>query len=466
MKLATGKLRALSIANILQKTTILVAAALLVFAPHSVQAQPTIDGQTTDGTYIQLGTSPAEPGQGFSGGVVGLNAYAGPDSLYVAVEGQVRNDHGTQNTTTRDIVVFINSNSVNGIDSGTRLPPGDGSGSPFAYVDSMQLDMEADFGIRLTGDQENAWAFASIVDYAGYASEDSTEDSFEKTLKSLDGTPVTGDATGGTYAYADAADVSSVNGTGFEFSLPHDSLGTSQSDEFQFFVFYGDGTTSTVSATLIPDDGETTQYGGSEDWTAISYTAATGAQVLPVELTSFDAHRDGKKAVLRWRTASETNNAGFAIEHAAGSGDFQRIGWVDGRGTTTEAQSYRFVAEGLSAGHHRFRLEQEDLDGSTSLSKVVEVEVRPEGPIAIQEVAPNPVRETGTLRFTVRESGDVSVALYDVLGREVKTLHRGRVSGGQAQQVPLDASALSSGLYFLRIEGNGFTRTERITVAR
>ena len=139
---------------------------------------------------------------------------------------------------------------------------------------------------------------------------------------------------------------------------------------------------------------------------------------------------------------------------------------VDGAGTTTEAQTYDFTVETLSAGTHRFRLKQEDLDGSTSLSKVVEVEVRPEGPIAIQEVAPNPVRETGTLRFTVRESGDVSVALYDVLGREVKTLHRGRVSGGQAQQVPLDASALSSGLYFLRIEGNGFTRTERITVAR
>ena len=460
-------------ANILQKTTILVAAALLVFAPHSAQAQPTIDGQTTDGTYIQLGTSPAEPGQGFSGGVVGLNAYAGPDSLYVAVEGQVRNNHGTQNTTTRDIVVFINSKSVNGIDSGTGLPPGDETGSPFAYVDGMQLDMDADFGIRLTGDQENAEAFASIVDYAGYAAGDSTDsgkvkDSFEKTLKSLDGTPETGDATGGTYAYADAADVSSVNGTGFEFSLPHDSLGTSQSDEFQFFVIYTDlqNDPPTVAATLIPDDGETTQYGDSEDWTKVSGTQATGAQVLLVELTSFDAHRDGKKAVLRWRTASETNNAGFVIEHAAGSGDFQRIGWVDGRGTTTEAQSYRFVAEGLSAGHHRFRLKQEDLDGSTSLSKVVEVEVRPEGPIAIQEVAPNPVRETGTLRFTIRESGDVSVALYDVLGREVKTLHRGRVSGGQAQQVPLDASALSSGLYFLRIEGNGFTQTERITVAR
>ncbi len=446
---------------------LLLGLGLFLGIPRAIQAQPTIDGQTTDSEYIQLGTSPPEQPQGpsppYIGGVTSLSAHAGPDSLYVAVEGKVRNGH---DDFTRELVLFINSSNVDGIDSGTLLPPGDGSGSPFAYVDSMQLDMEVDYGVRLTGDHDNAWAFASIVDYANYASEDSTEDSFENTLKSLDGTPVEGDATGGTYAYDDTSDLETVDGTGFEFSLPHDALGTSQNDEFQFFVFYGDGSTDTVSATLIPDDGKTELYGFSEDWGAVDGTQATTARLLPVELASFDARRDGTDAVLRWTTASETGNAGFAVQHADGTGDFERIGWVDGHGTTTEAQTYRFVAEELSAGTHRFRLQQEDLDGSTSLSEAVEVTVRPQGPIAIQKVAPNPVRQTGTLRFTARESGEVTVALYDVLGRQVKSLHQGRVSGGQAQQVRFDASSLSSGVYFLRVDGDGFTRTERLTVAR
>ena len=452
-------------------TALLLSLGLLLFTPFAVQAQPTVDGQTTDGTYFQLGSSPAEPGGSFAGGVVELNAYSGPNSLHVAVEGKVRNSQD-ESISTRDIIVFINASSVDGIESGTPLPAGNNEGSPFAYTDGMQLDLEADFGVRLTGDQVNPWAFVSIADYAGYVSGDSTEngkvkDSFEQTLTSLDGTPEPGEATGGTYAYDDTSDLDAVDGTGFEFALPHEALGTSQNDEFQFFVIYTDlqGTNS-VSATLIPDDGETTLYNPDEDWTAVSGTQATAAQVLPVELVTFEARRDGADAVLNWKTASETGNAGFAVEHAAGAGAFERIGWVGGAGTTTEAQAYRFVAEGLPAGPHRFRLRQEDVDGSASLSEVVKVTVGPEGPVAIRGVVPNPVRGGGTLRFTARQSGEVSVALYDVLGREVKTLQEGRVVGGRPQRVSFDASTLSSGVYFLRVEGEGFARTERVTVAR
>ena len=454
------------------KGAAVLAAVLLVFAPHSAQAQPVVDGQTTDDTYLPLGASPAEPGGGYTGGIVELKAYAGPDSLYVAVEGQVRNGQD-ESINTRDIVVFINSSSVDGIDSGTPLPAGDNDGSPFSYIEDMKLDLEADYGVRLTGDQVNTHAFASIADYAGYVAGDSTDsgqvkDVGDTVLESLDGTPKTGSAPG-TYAYDDTADVSTVDGTGFEFALPHDSLGTSEDDQFQLFAIYTNlqgPDAEAVSATLIPDDGETTLYGRTQDWTAVSGTQSTSARVLPVELASFNARRDGKNAVLSWQTASETNNAGFAVQHASGSSPFEQIGWVDGGGTTTEAQTYRFLAEGLPAGTHRFRLRQEDLDGSASLSEVVEVTLRPQGPIAIQSVAPNPVRGTSTLRFTAREGGDVTVALYDVLGRRVTTLHEGRVRGGQPQQVRLDASSLPSGMYFLRVKGNGFTQTERITVAR
>lgn len=450
------------------RATAAFAAALLVFAPLTAQAQVTIDGQTGDGDYIQLGSSPAEPGGSFTGGVVGLSAYAGPDSLYVAVEGKLRNGQG--DGTFREMMLLINSSAVNGVDSGTLLPPGNDGLSPFCCIDSMQVDMETDFGIRLTGG-DSEQAFASFADYAGYVAGDSTnsgqvKDSFEKTLGSLDGTPVTGGATGTRYAYDDTSDVGTVDGTGFEMAIPHSALGTSQGDEFQFFAFYGDVEGDTLSATLVPDDGTTTLYRNDEDWTAVSGTQATSSQVLPVELTSFKARRDGKDAILSWQTASETNNAGFAVQHAVGSGDFEQIGWVEGAGTTTEAQTYQFVAEDLSAGTHRFRLKQKDLDGTTSLSKVVEVSVRPDGPIAIEQVAPNPVRQTSTVEFTLRETGSVSVGLYDVLGRQVRTLHEGRVSGNQPQQVSVDATSLSSGVYFLRVKGDGFTKTQRITVTK
>ena len=76
------------------------------------------------------------------------------------------------------------------------------------------------------------------------------------------------------------------------------------------------------------------------------------------------------------------------------------------------------------------------------------------------------MRQTSTVEFTLRETGSVSVGLYDALGRQVRTLHEGRVSGNQPQQVSVDATSLSSGVYFLRVKGDGFTKTQRITVTQ
>jgi len=70
-------------------TALLLTVAILLSAPSVVEAQPTVDGQTTDSEYLLVGTSPPEPGGSYTGGVVGLKAYAGPDSLYVAVEGSL-----------------------------------------------------------------------------------------------------------------------------------------------------------------------------------------------------------------------------------------------------------------------------------------------------------------------------------------------------------------------------------------
>jgi hypothetical protein len=271
-----------------------------------------------------------------------------------------------------------------------------------------------------------------------------------------------------------AVDNSGTGDTGIELKIPFAEIDATSDMEIQLFAMVVSGS-AYFSNETVPGTVESGNPGlddnGNPGFDANFNSLSTGpfhssGTPLPVELASFDARRDGENVVLNWKTASETNNAGFAVQHAVGSGDFEQIGWVKGAGTTTEAQTYRFTAEDLSAGPHRFRLKQEDLDGTSSLSEVVEVNVRPDGPVAIRGVAPNPVRGTATLRFTARESGNVTVSLYDVLGRKVETLHQGRVSGGQPAQVTLNASSLSSGIYFLRVEGRSFTRTKRITVAQ
>jgi hypothetical protein len=82
------------------------------------------------------------------------------------------------------------------------------------------------------------------------------------------------------------------------------------------------------------------------------------------------------------------------------------------------------------------------------------------------EVAPNPVRARATVSLRVRTEQEVNVALYDVLGRRVRTVHDGPVKAGRAHTLRVDAGGLSSGLYLLRADGERFQRTRRVTVVR
>jgi len=58
----------------------------------------------------------------------------------------------------------------------------------------------------------------------------------------------------------------------------------------------------------------------------------------------------------------------------------------------------------------------------------------------------------------------VTLELYDVLGRRVRTLIDGEQEGRQSMQV--DVSTLPSGVYFLRLKAEGQTKTQRLTVVK
>ena len=189
---------------------------------------------------------------------------------------------------------------------------------------------------------------------------------------------------------------------------------------------------------------------------------------LPVELASFNAAQSGASSVdLSWTTASETNNAGFRVEHQGpAASSWSKLGFVEGNGTTTNAQSYRFDAEDLSVGTHRFRLKQVDLDGSTSLRDPVTVDLRMGKALRLGAPSPNPVQGTARVSFAVKEAVQTQVTLYNVLGQQVTTLYRGTPTAGEAQSVRIRTSDLASGVYFLRLQTDGQTRTERLTVVR
>jgi len=186
---------------------------------------------------------------------------------------------------------------------------------------------------------------------------------------------------------------------------------------------------------------------------------------LPVELARFEARADGNDAHLQWTTAAETRNAGFAVQRETERG-FERIGFVEGAGTTTESRQYTFTVEGLVTGTHTFRLKQVDLDGSTSLGPERVVEVRPQK-LQVVPTGANPVRQGQpiALRLVADTEQSVTVTLHDVLGRTVRTLYDGQI-GAEGRDLSVSTASLSNGMYFVRVQGASSTTTHRITVAQ
>ena len=119
----------------------------------------------------------------------------------------------------------------------------------------------------------------------------------------------------------------------------------------------------------------------------------------------------------------------------------------------------QFNFDDPTTGYQLLVIEAEDIEALPAVAS----ETRPDGSVASLTVA-NPLRGMATVRFSAGTSSEVSVALYDMLGRRVATLVDGPVSG--AQTVSLDATSLSSGVYVLRMQTEDVALTETVTVVR
>lgn len=188
---------------------------------------------------------------------------------------------------------------------------------------------------------------------------------------------------------------------------------------------------------------------------------------LPVEMAGFTAVETESGALLKWRTVSETNNAGFEVQHQGPDATgFTDVGFVEGAGTTTSSQRYEYRLSDLQPGTHRFRLQQRDTDGTTTLTDPVVLSAMAERALSLGVTGPNPVRQETWLTFTVGRSGPVKVSLYDMLGQKTRTLFNQTATAGKRYTVELDAGDLPSGQYLAQLFGPSGTRTQQILVVR
>ena len=83
----------------------------------------------------------------------------------------------------------------------------------------------------------------------------------------------------------------------------------------------------------------------------------------------------------------------------------------------------------------------------------------------LEQNYPNPFNPSTKIGFQVTGYGYVSLKVYDVLGREVRTLVNENLQAG-SYETTFDASGLASGVYFYQLHAGEFTQTKRLLLLR
>jgi subtilisin family serine protease len=78
---------------------------------------------------------------------------------------------------------------------------------------------------------------------------------------------------------------------------------------------------------------------------------------------------------------------------------------------------------------------------------------------------PNPFNPSTKIRFAVPEKSNVKINLYDILGSEISVILDEEVNPG-VQEIELNGSNLTSGVYLLRMIANNYQQTIKISLLK
>ena len=181
-----------------------------------------------------------------------------------------------------------------------------------------------------------------------------------------------------------------------------------------------------------------------------SFTLLTET-VVPVELTRFYAKTPIKTdLVLAWETATEINNAGFAIEKSADGKVFSPIGFVKGVGNSSALNAYNFTDNDFVKTAY-YRLKQMDINEKFTYSPIIAVQKNNginDGKLALN-VYPNLITQQDFITVDVLNVNENTpeLGVFDTNGRLI--FKDKWTKNVQSFSIPV--SKLMKGIYFIKV---------------
>jgi hypothetical protein len=106
-----------------------------------------------------------------------------------------------------------------------------------------------------------------------------------------------------------------------------------------------------------------------------------------------------------------------------------------------------------------------DLSFYGSLSDVEKINGQIPSSFELQQNYPNPFNPTTKINFTIPQSGNFTLKVFNVLGQEVATLVNGQMQPGTFSAT-FDASKLSSGMYIYRLNGENISLSKKMMLVK
>ena len=84
---------------------------------------------------------------------------------------------------------------------------------------------------------------------------------------------------------------------------------------------------------------------------------------------------------------------------------------------------------------------------------------------SLEQNYPNPFNPTTKISYSLPRTSNISLRVYDILGRDVATIFEGVQAAGNNETV-FDGSNLASGIYFYRLRANDFVETKKLLLMK
>ena len=199
---------------------------------------------------------------------------------------------------------------------------------------------------------------------------------------------------------------------------------------------------------------------GTFTLSAVGSPCKTPIIPLPIELISFEGKAQGRKNLVQWTTASETNNDFFTIEKSADAINFEPLAKVAGAGNSSSILNYSTYDNNPINGTTYYRLKQTDYNGAFTYSSIISVD-NAWTDVNVTNVHPNPTTNNINFDFYTSLSGKVIVRIYDYMGRLVDEENQNVNEGNSSLQAKMET--LPNGVYFLKVS---FDKTGDVIVTK